>query len=114
MGHMVSVSANGEEFGQEEAGHYKAAVDCYQQALSVLGSKRQDPGIWDSVQWELCSTLYTMATLYQDQAPLSTMSRDQVEKLVTDMMSQSLKYCDTDNVTSPRHTHYQASIFIFI
>ena len=70
-GHLVSVSARHEtqdqeqEFGAEEAAHYRAAVDCYQAALAVLGSRRVNPGIWETVAWELSSTLYTMATLYQ-------------------------------------------------
>jgi len=115
--HMVSVhvsegntnnSSDSQEFSAEEAGHYKAAVDYYQQALTVLGSKKEHPGIWDTVQWELCSTLFTMGTLYQDQAPLSQYSRDKVEKIVTDLMSQSLRYCDQDNGSSPRQQMYQA------
>ena len=35
------------------------------------------------------------------------MTRDQVEKMVTELMSQSLKYCDTDNTNNSRHRHYQ-------
>ena len=95
-GHLVSLAPSSEadqEFGSEEAGHYRAAVERYQQALAVLGSRRVNPGIWESVSWELSSTLYTMGSLYQDQAPLSTMTRDQVEKTVTELMSGALKYC---------------------
>ena len=95
-GHLVSLapaSTAEHEFGGEEAEHYRAAVECYQQALAVLGSRKVNPGIWENVSWELSSTLYTMGSLYQDQAPLSTMSRDQVEKTVTELMSGALKYC---------------------
>ena len=95
-GHLVSLAPSSEadqEFGSEEASHYRAAVERYQQALAVLGGRRVNPGIWESVSWELSSTLYTMGSQYQDQAPLSTMTRDQVEKTVTELMSGALKYC---------------------
>ena len=108
-GHMVSVqteAGQSQEFGQEEAGHYRAAVDTYHQALAVLGSKKTNPGIWESVTWELSSTLYTMASLYQDQAPLSLHTRDELEKMVTDLMNQSLHYCDTTDVPSSKHQMY--------
>ena len=72
-----------------------------------MGSKKTNPGIWESVTWELSSTLYTMASLYQDQAPLSLHTRDELEKMVTDLMNQSLRYCDTTDVTSSRHRMYQ-------
>ena len=49
----------------------------------MLASRKLSPHTWESVQRELCSTLYTMATLYQDQPPLSSHSRDQLEKIVT-------------------------------
>ena len=46
----------------------------------------------------------TMASLYQDQVPLSLHTRDELEKMVTD---QSLHYCDTTYVASSRHQMYQ-------
>ena len=78
-GHVASLQSQSQEFGPEEISHYRAAVDCYQRALAVLASRKLSPHTWESVQWELCSTLYTMATLYQDQPPLSSHSRDQLE-----------------------------------
>ena len=108
-GHASGIHAgqDGEvEFGGEEAGHYRAAVKYYHQALAVLGNKKTSSQIWETVCWELSSTLYTVGTLLQDHAPLSTQSRDEVEKAVTEYMSQALKYCDTETV-SPRQIMYQ-------
>ena len=51
--------------------------------------------------------------MYQDQAPLSTMTRDQVEKTVTELMSGALKYCDTCEPGSARHHQYQVIKQIF-
>jgi len=109
-GHAAGLQSAGEgggvEFGGEEASHYKSAVEYYHQALAVLGSKKTSYQIWDSVSWELSSTLFTVGTLLQDHAPLSTQSRDEVEKAVTEYMSQALKYCDTETV-SPKQCMYQ-------
>ena len=79
------------EFGGEEAKQYREALDYYHQALAVLGSRKVSPEIWDSVTWELSSTLYTVGTLLQDHAPLSSQSREEVEKSVTEHMSQALR-----------------------
>ena len=76
-GHVASLQSQSEEFGPEEISHYRAAVDCYQRALAVLASRKLSPHTWESVQRELCSTLY------QDQPPLSSHSWDQLEKIVT-------------------------------
>ena len=77
-GHAAGLQAGqeggGVEYGGEEAGHYKAAVEYYHQALTVLGSKKTSSQIWDTVSLELSSTLYTVGTLLQDHAPLSTQS----------------------------------------
>jgi len=85
------------EYSGEEASQYKAAIDYYHRALQALGTRKVNPDVWDSVTWELSSTLFTIGTLLQDHAPLSTYSREQVEKQVTDHMLKALKYCDTDS-----------------
>ena len=76
-GHAAGLQEGTEltEFGGEEAEHYRAALDYYHQALAVLGGRKACPEIWDSVTWELSSTLYTVGTLLQDHAPLSSQSR---------------------------------------
>jgi len=98
-------SAEVVEFGGEEAEHYRIALDYYHQALTTLGNRKACPEIWDSVTWELSSTLYTVGTLLQDHAPLSTQSRDQVEKAVTDYMSQALRYIDYDTEGPRQHVY---------
>jgi hypothetical protein len=98
-----------EEFA--EMADYQMALDQYKAALRVLGLRRVNPGVWDSVNWELCSTYFTVGSLLQDQAPLSTLSREEVEKQVTEHLLNSLKYCDLEP-GGPRHVvyHYRAGI----
>lgn len=38
----------------------------------MLGSRKAGPQVWDVIMWELSTTLYTMATLYQDNPPAVT------------------------------------------
>ena len=98
-----------EEFA--ELADYKSALDQYQAALRTLAQRRANPGVWDSVNWELCSTFYTVGSLLQDQAPLSTFSRDEAEKQVTEYLLKALKYCDVDSA-GPRQVvyHYRAGV----
>lgn len=50
----------------QERNYYKKALDYYQKALQALGSRKSNEMIWNSVTWDLSTTLYTMATLLQD------------------------------------------------
>lgn len=45
---------------------YNKALTSYQKALQVLGTRKTNPAIWDTVTWDLSTTLFTMATLLQD------------------------------------------------
>uniref|UniRef100_A0A8B9BNB3 Erythroid differentiation regulatory factor 1 n=1 Tax=Anser brachyrhynchus TaxID=132585 RepID=A0A8B9BNB3_9AVES len=89
------------EFSPEEALYYNKAIDYYLRALRSLGKRDMHPAVWDSVNWELSTTYFTMATLQQDYAPLSRKAQEQIEKEVSEAMMKSLKYCDVDTV-SPR------------
>lgn len=50
----------------QEKHFYNKALISYQKALQVLGTRKTNPAIWDTVTWEMSTTLYTMATLLQD------------------------------------------------
>lgn len=54
------------------------AIDYYLKALRSLGKREMHPAVWDSVNWELSTTYFTMATLQQDYAPLSRKAQEQV------------------------------------
>ncbi|KAL2083123.1 hypothetical protein ACEWY4_020896 [Coilia grayii] len=94
------------EFSPEEALYYNKAVDYYTRALSVLGTRGSHATVWDSVNWELSTTYFTLATLLQDHAPLSRKAQEQVEREVTEAMLKSLRFCDLDT-PSPRQPLYQ-------
>ncbi|XP_058044368.1 erythroid differentiation-related factor 1 isoform X4 [Ahaetulla prasina] len=88
------------EFSPEEALYYNKAVDYYLKALRSLNKREVHPAVWDSVNWELSTTYFTMATLLQDYAPLSRKAQEQIEKEVSESMMKSLKYCDVELMTT--------------
>jgi len=50
----------------------------YSRAIKSLASRKNHPVVWDSVNWELSTTYFTLATLLQDYAPLSRKAQEQV------------------------------------
>lgn len=46
--------------------------------MGALASRENHPAVWDSVNWELSTTYFTLATLLQDYAPLSRKAQEQV------------------------------------
>lgn len=54
------------------------AIDYYLRAMKSLASRESHPAVWDSVNWELSTTYFTLATLLQDYAPLSRKAQEQV------------------------------------
>ncbi|XP_053524480.1 erythroid differentiation-related factor 1 isoform X3 [Artibeus jamaicensis] len=88
------------EFSPEEGLYYNKAVDYYLKALRSLGTRDVHPAVWDSVNWELSTTYFTMATLQQDYAPLSRKAQEQIEKEVSEAMMKSLKHCDVDSASA--------------
>ena len=101
-GHIKSLTRerNKHEFGSAEKDEYKRALSEYQKALKTLGNRKMNPSVWDSVTYELCCTFFTVGTLFQDQAPLSSLSKEDAEKQVIDYFLKALMYCDIDTVSS--------------
>ncbi|XP_071487220.1 erythroid differentiation-related factor 1-like [Diadema antillarum] len=62
------------EFSNQEKHYYVKAADCYTRALQMLGSKRGQALLHESITWELCTTYFNMACLLQDHPPISTQS----------------------------------------
>uniref|UniRef100_UPI003AAFACB0 erythroid differentiation-related factor 1 isoform X1 n=1 Tax=Centroberyx gerrardi TaxID=166262 RepID=UPI003AAFACB0 len=100
------------EFSPEEALYYNKAIDYYLRAMKALSSRGNHPAVWDSVNWELSTTYFTLATLLQDYAPLSRKAQEQIEREVTEAMMKSLKYCDlqTESARQPLYQYRAATI----
>ncbi|XP_066549130.1 erythroid differentiation-related factor 1 isoform X2 [Amia ocellicauda] len=100
------------EFSPEEALYYNKAIDYYLRAMKSLVRRESHAVVWDSVNWELSTTYFTLATLQQDYAPLSRKAQEQIEREVTEAMVKSLKYCDlhTESARQPLYQYRAATI----
>ncbi|KAJ3610458.1 hypothetical protein NHX12_022550 [Muraenolepis orangiensis] len=96
----------------EENLYYNKAIDYYLRAMQSLASRGSHPLVWDSVNWELSTTYFTLATLLQDYAPLSRKAQEQMEQEVTEAMLKSLRYCDlqTESARQPLYQYRAATI----
>ncbi|XP_068184014.1 erythroid differentiation-related factor 1 [Antennarius striatus] len=108
----TAANQNRGEFSPEEALYYNKAIDYYLQAMKSLSCRESHPAVWDSVNWELSTTYFTLATLLQDYAPLSRKAQEQIEREVTEAMMKSLKYCDlhTESARQPLYQYRAATI----
>uniref|UniRef100_A0A3Q3N7V2 Erythroid differentiation regulatory factor 1 n=1 Tax=Labrus bergylta TaxID=56723 RepID=A0A3Q3N7V2_9LABR len=108
----VSADQSRGEFSPEEALYYNKAIDYYLRAIKALTSRDSHPAVWDSVNWELSTTYFTLATLLQDYAPLSRKAQEQIEREVTEAMMKSLRYCDlqTESARQPLYQYRAATI----
>ncbi|CAJ1067235.1 erythroid differentiation-related factor 1 [Xyrichtys novacula] len=108
----VSTDQSRGEFSPEEALYYNKAIDYYLRAMKALASRDSHPAVWDSVNWELSTTYFTLATLLQDYAPLSRKAQEQIEREVTEAMMKSLRYCDlqTESARQPLYQYRAATI----
>ncbi|XP_058508258.1 erythroid differentiation-related factor 1-like [Solea solea] len=108
----VSANQSRGEFSPEEALYYNKAMDYYLQAIRSLTIRENNPAVWDSVNWELSTTYFTLGTLLQDYPPLSRKAQEPIQREVTEMMMNSLKYCDlqTESARQPLYQHRAAVI----
>ncbi|KZC11110.1 Erythroid differentiation-related factor 1 [Dufourea novaeangliae] len=80
----------------QERHFYNKALASYQKALQVLGSRKTNLVIWDTVTWDLSTTLFTMATLLQDYPTSGCKTKEELEREVVDILQKALKHCDTE------------------
>ncbi|XP_046431466.1 erythroid differentiation-related factor 1 isoform X1 [Neodiprion fabricii] len=90
----------------QERYFYNKALISYQKALQVLGTRKSNTVIWDTVTWELSTTLYTMASLLQDYPTSENKSKEELEREVVEVLQKALKHCDTET-PGPRQPVYQ-------
>ncbi|XP_014205550.1 erythroid differentiation-related factor 1 [Copidosoma floridanum] len=75
---------------------YNKALTSYQKAIQVLGTRETNAPIWDSVNWDMSTTLFTMATQLQDFPNVGPKSEEELEREVVEIFQKALKYCDTE------------------
>jgi hypothetical protein len=76
--HVPIVNFIRQEFSQQERQSYHKAFDYYLRGLKLVENRSDSFEVYRTLSWELSNSYFTMATLLQDHAPLSTMSQDDV------------------------------------
>ncbi|KAL3280357.1 hypothetical protein HHI36_017846 [Cryptolaemus montrouzieri] len=92
-----------EELTQREKFHFNKSFLNYKKALQVLGNRQCNPGIWDSVTWELSTAMFNMATIMHEHPPANI---PLAEKEVLEMLQKALNHCDLDE-NNPKFPLYQ-------
>ncbi|XP_046658386.1 erythroid differentiation-related factor 1 isoform X2 [Homalodisca vitripennis] len=87
--------------------YYEKAIQQYQDGLKTLGNRKSEPAVWDTIMFELSSTVYTMATLYQDNPPsMGEKSQEEVERESIELLTRALQAQDLDDQDPVRHDIY--------
>eukprot|EP00112_Aurelia_sp_Birch-Aquarium-sp1_P001931 Seg1212.5 transcript_id=Seg1212.5/GoldUCD/mRNA.D3Y31 product="Erythroid differentiation-related factor 1" protein_id=Seg1212.5/GoldUCD/D3Y31 len=84
------------EFNQLERLYFNKAFEFYQKALSSLSSRNKTPEIWDRITFDLSGAYFSMGSQLQDNAPLSTVSYEEVSTEVQNLLVKSLHYCQEE------------------
>uniref|UniRef100_A0A1B6M4S0 Erythroid differentiation-related factor 1 n=1 Tax=Graphocephala atropunctata TaxID=36148 RepID=A0A1B6M4S0_9HEMI len=86
---------------------YEKAIKQYQCGLAALGSRKTEPAVWDTIMFELSSTYYTMATLYQDNPPpIVEKSQEEVERESIELLTRALHSQDLEDQDPVRRNTY--------
>lgn len=57
------------ELTPNERKHYNKAFQSYKRALRVIGCRKECPGIWDAVTWELSTALFMYSSIMYENPP---------------------------------------------
>lgn len=104
--HSPDLSDRHSGLAGQERHFYNKALSSYQKAVQVLGTRKNNPAIWDTVIWELSTTLFTMGTLLQDFPASNIKNQEEAEREVAEFLMKALKYCDLDT-PGPHQPIYQ-------
>ncbi|KAK6638651.1 hypothetical protein RUM43_006918 [Polyplax serrata] len=107
---LADSESDDNELATQEKHYYKKSISNYQKALQVLGDRKYNPVIWDSVHWELSTALYAMATRLQDYPCLK--NKEEAERELTETLHKALKYCDVDTPGSRQPVYQYRSAMI--
>ncbi|KAG1680078.1 Erythroid differentiation-related factor 1 [Nymphon striatum] len=87
------------QIGQIEMQFFKQAIKLYERSLELLQSRKSENcSIWDSLSWDLSTTLLHYASLLQDNPPTKKYSVQWVEQETIRLMIQSLARCNIEGV----------------
>eukprot|EP00731_Ephydatia_muelleri_P020552 Em0013g279a len=97
------------EFSQQEKVFYTKAADFYISGKQVLRGRSTCPGVWDQLVMDLSSVYFTMGTVLQNNAPLSSLTPQDVEREVVEVLMKALNHTEALlNTIDKEHPKYVA------
>lgn len=97
------------EFSQKEKVFYTKAADFYISGKQALKGRSTCPGVWDQLLMDLSGVYFTMGTVLQNNAPLSSLTLQDVEREVVEALMKALSYTETIlNTVDKEHPKYVA------
>jgi hypothetical protein len=69
------------------------AVSSYERAMQTLGGRHDHEAMWDSLAWDLSSTLYNLAVALQEYPPPSV-DPERAEREASEALLRALHSCD--------------------
>ncbi|KAF4518433.1 hypothetical protein B566_EDAN002086 [Ephemera danica] len=79
-----------------EKTYYAKALDSYERAMHTLGGRHEHESLWDSLAWELSTTLFNLAISLQDCPPPS-LDQERVEREASEALLRALHSCDVES-----------------
>ena len=78
---------------------YQESFNSYHRALAILENRKENPELWDMVNWELSTATFNLAKQMQD-CSASEGSTEELEREVLEMLKKALKLCDLETNSS--------------
>lgn len=95
---------------------YQESFNCYERALGIIISRKENPELWDMVKWELSTATFTLTKTLQDRwkelSPEENFEDAKFDEDVLEMLHKSLKLCDTDTISSKQILYIQRAALI--
>ncbi|XP_063698705.1 erythroid differentiation-related factor 1 [Culicoides brevitarsis] len=76
---------------------YNEAFSYYQRALGIVGSRKNNPELWELISWELSGATFNYAKTLQDYGLMDNrLSTEEIEHSVVEALQKALRLCQTD------------------
>lgn len=76
---------------------YNEAFSNYQRALGIVGSRKNNPELWELISWELSGATFNYAKTLQDFGLLDNrLSTEEIEQSVVEALQKALRLCHTE------------------
>lgn len=80
---------------------YTESFSFYQRALGIVGSRKENPEMWELISWELSGATFNYAKTLQDFGLIDDrLSIDEIEHVIVEALQKALRLCSMDTVNN--------------